>query len=98
MRARVIEMEAEAAKLRELQEEEAKASDGPPSDGIVANAVEEDPAVVDGRSIYVGNVRRSLRAGSGSDRRETGRLWRDAGGGAAALYGVRHHQPGHHPL
>lgn len=50
MKARVAEMEAEAAKLRELQAQAEKqmADEG---------GSEEDKAAVDARSIYIGNVR-----------------------------------------
>ncbi|KAH0445891.1 hypothetical protein IEQ34_025277 [Dendrobium chrysotoxum] len=53
MKARVAEMEAEAAKLREMQQE---ANNGMGS-GMEAEGIpEEDKEEVDARSVYVGNV------------------------------------------
>ena len=61
MRARVAEMEAEAAKLRELQAGLDGRSGGTDAsaDGESGDVsmTDEDPATVDARSIYVGNVR-----------------------------------------
>lgn len=51
MKARVAEMEAEAAKLRQLQEQ---ANNG--MDGDAVTAMDEDKEEVDSRSVYVGNV------------------------------------------
>ena len=57
MKKRVEEMEAEAAKLRELQ----AAAEGP-QDGTGSNAeameTDDDRQAADERSIYVGNVRK----------------------------------------
>lgn len=47
MRRRLAEMEAEAAKLNEMQSQVSSE---------LSNAVEEDKAEVDARSVYVGNV------------------------------------------
>lgn len=61
MKQRVEEMEREAKKLRELQaaaEEASNAADG--EDGGVPMETEEDKSQADGRSVYVGNVRRML--------------------------------------
>lgn len=57
MKQRVEEMEAEARKLREMQ---AAASDDAGTSGDVSMGDEEDKASSDGRSVYVGNVGRSL--------------------------------------
>lgn len=58
MKQRVAEMEAEAAKLREMQAEaEAKEAE-PASPGTPMDA-EDDKTLSDNRSVYVGNVRLS---------------------------------------
>ena len=68
MRARVAEMEAEAAKLRELTAASEAAANVGASSGAGGGAdgaaggedvsmSDEDRAAVDARSIYVGNVR-----------------------------------------
>lgn len=64
MKARVAEMEAEAAKLREMQQEAnngmgggLESSEG--DQGQQSGMNEEDKEEVDGRSVYVGNVSRS---------------------------------------
>ena len=51
MKVRVAEMEKEAAKLREMTEAADKASNA--TSGVAS----EEQETVDGRSIYVGNVR-----------------------------------------
>ena len=51
MKKRVAEMEAEAAKLRELQKEAAEKESASTGTGST-----EDKEMVDARSIYVGNV------------------------------------------
>ena len=55
MKQRVAEMEREAEKLRELQAAAELASTREGSDG--AAPLEEEKAAVDGRSVFVGNVR-----------------------------------------
>ncbi|KAJ3553907.1 hypothetical protein NP233_g12538 [Leucocoprinus birnbaumii] len=56
MKQRVEEMEREAKKLRELQAAAEQATNG--SEGGDSNAMEteEDKALIDSRSVYVGNV------------------------------------------
>jgi hypothetical protein len=49
MKQRVKEMEEEAAKLRELQEQQAESEGGPME-------TDADSSATDSRSIYVGNV------------------------------------------
>lgn len=58
MKQRVEEMEREAKKLRELQAaaESQGAAGGAATDQGVPMETEEDRAVADGRSIFVGNV------------------------------------------
>ncbi|GAA6057465.1 hypothetical protein JCM3770_000775 [Rhodotorula araucariae] len=56
MRARVAEMEAEAAKLRELTAASEAASSSGGGDGTDVNMSDEDREAVDARSVYVGNV------------------------------------------
>ena len=55
MKQRVAEMEREAEKLRELQAAAESASTPDGADG--ATPPEEDKPAVDGRSVFVGNVR-----------------------------------------
>jgi hypothetical protein len=58
MKQRVEEMEREASKLRELQAAAENANADSEMDGSgVPMEAEEDKTLVDGRSIYVGNVR-----------------------------------------
>ena len=58
MKQRVEEMEREANKLRELQAAAEKQENGDASgDASVPMETEEDRALSDQRSIYVGNVR-----------------------------------------
>ena len=59
MKQRVEEMEREANKLRELQAaaESAESGDAGAADGGVPMETEEDKAVADSRSVFVGNVR-----------------------------------------
>ncbi|GAA5891570.1 hypothetical protein JCM5296_004261 [Sporobolomyces johnsonii] len=56
MRARVAEMEAEAAKLRELTAASEAAQGGNGGDAGDVNMTDEDREAVDARSVYVGNV------------------------------------------
>lgn len=55
MKQRVAEMEREAEKLRELQAAAESASTREGSEGAAPS--EDDKTVVDGRSVFVGNVR-----------------------------------------
>lgn len=55
MKQRVAEMEREAEKLRELQAAAESASTPDGADG--AAPLEDDKPAVDGRSVFVGNVR-----------------------------------------
>lgn len=61
MKARVAEMEAEAAKLREMQEQ---ANNGMGSSDVgssqLATLTEEEKEEVDARSVYVGNVSKRI--------------------------------------
>jgi hypothetical protein len=58
MKQRVEEMEREASKLRELQAAAETANADSEMDGSgVPMEAEDDKTLVDGRSIYVGNVR-----------------------------------------
>jgi hypothetical protein len=109
MKKRVQEMEAEAAKLREMQaaaeaEAAAASAGGGSADGADGGGpmdTEDESAAVDSRSIYVGNVcALPLRASPRplTPRAHTGRLRRDARGDPGALPGVRDDQPRHHPL
>ena len=60
MKQRVEEMEREANKLRELQAAAEKQENADASgDASVPMETEEDKALADQRSIYVGNVRRA---------------------------------------
>jgi hypothetical protein len=66
MKQRVEEMEREAQKLRELQAAAAAESasgdgDHAGADGTVPMDSEDDKALSDGRSVYVGNVRFLLK-------------------------------------
>ena len=57
MKQRVEEMEREANKLRELQAEaEKQENGGPEGDASVPMETEEDRALADQRSIFIGNV------------------------------------------
>jgi hypothetical protein len=57
MKERVAEMEREASKLRELQAAAESANADSEMDGSgVPMETEEDKALIDGRSVYVGNV------------------------------------------
>jgi polyadenylate-binding protein 2 len=58
MKARVAEMEAEAAKLREMQEQANNGMGSGDASGSTAMAglTEEEKEEVDARSVYVGNV------------------------------------------
>lgn len=57
MKARVAEMEAEAAKLREMQEQANNGMGSGDAGASQAAALsEEEKEEVDGRSVYVGNV------------------------------------------
>ena len=58
MKQRVAEMEAEAAKLREMQAEAEAKEAQPASPGTPMDA-EDDKTMSDSRSVYVGNVRPS---------------------------------------
>ena len=60
MKQRVAEMEAEAAKLREMQAEAEAKEAQPESPGTPMDA-EDDKTLSDARSVYVGNVRRASR-------------------------------------
>jgi polyadenylate-binding protein 2 len=73
MKQRVEEMEREAKKLRELQAEAEKAAATAAADGDDGAGgqpeedtamMEEDKALVDNRSVYVGNVRLFAPPGS----------------------------------
>jgi polyadenylate-binding protein 2 len=55
MKQRVAEMEREAEKLRELQAAAESASTPDGADG--ATPSEDDKTAIDGRSVFVGNVR-----------------------------------------
>jgi polyadenylate-binding protein 2 len=55
MKQRVAEMEREAEKLRELQAAAESASTRDGSDG--AAPLEDEKNAIDGRSVFVGNVR-----------------------------------------
>lgn len=55
MKQRVAEMEREAEKLRELQAAAESASTRDGSDGTAP--LEEEKTAIDGRSVFVGNVR-----------------------------------------
>lgn len=55
MKQRVAEMEREAEKLRELQAAAESASTRDGSDGTAP--LEEKKTAIDGRSVFVGNVR-----------------------------------------
>jgi hypothetical protein len=58
MKERVAEMEREASKLRELQAAAESANADSEMDGSgVPMETEEDKALIDSRSVYVGNVR-----------------------------------------
>ena len=62
MKQRVEEMEREADKLRELQAAaEGAQGTGDAEGSEVPMETEEEKAVADSRSIYVGNVRRSAK-------------------------------------
>jgi polyadenylate-binding protein 2 len=66
MKARVAEMEAEAAKLREMQQEANNGMGGglessENDQGQQSEMTEEDKEEVDGRSVYVGNVSKSKK-------------------------------------
>jgi polyadenylate-binding protein 2 len=58
MKARVAEMEAEAAKLREMQEQanNGMGSSDAGASNAMAGLTEEEKEEVDARSVYVGNV------------------------------------------
>lgn len=57
MKERVAEMEREASKLRELQAAAESATTDSEMDGSgVPMESEEDKALIDSRSVYVGNV------------------------------------------
>ena len=58
MKKRVEEMEAEAAKLRELQAASEGPQDGSGSNAGEAMETDDDRHAADERSIYVGNVRK----------------------------------------
>jgi hypothetical protein len=94
MKARVKEMEEEAAKLRELQAAAAAADDS----SVAPMETDEDRAAADGRSVYVGNVRLFAPFRLRDAEKGTGRLRRNAGGAADALPSVRVYQPDHNPL
>lgn len=97
MKQRVAEMEAEAAKLREMQAEAEAKEAQPASPGTPMDA-EDDKTMSDSRSVYVGNVRRP-RPFSGGDHLLTsgvlfaGRVRCDAGRHPGAFPGVRDYQP-----
>lgn len=57
MKQRVEEMEREAKKLRELQAAAEQAANGSEAGESSPMETEEDKAAIDGRSVYVGNVR-----------------------------------------
>jgi len=59
MKQRVAEMEREAEKLRELQAAAESASTPEGADG--ATQAEEEKTAIDGRSVFVGNVRPIFR-------------------------------------
>lgn len=66
MKARVAEMEAEAAKLREMQQEANNGmggglESGTGEQGQSNEMTEEDKEEVDARSVYVGNVSKKNR-------------------------------------
>lgn len=97
MKARVAEMEAEAAKLREMQEQANNgmgAGDGASSQA--AMLTEEEKEEVDARSVYVGNVSNATHAETNAHPltllSSSGRLWRDTRGSATAFLLVRHHK------
>lgn len=81
MKQRVAEMEAEAAKLRELNEAAEREMEG----AAPAHPTEEERMKTDARSIYVGNVRCIVSY--------TGGLWRDARGDSATLSELWHDSP-----
>jgi len=58
MKQRVEEMEREAKKLRELQAaaESSAGVEQPEGEGAVPMETEEDKALIDSRSVFVGNV------------------------------------------
>jgi hypothetical protein len=58
MKQRVEEMEREAKKLRELQAaaENSTSIEQPEGEGSVPMETEDDKALIDSRSIFVGNV------------------------------------------
>ena len=85
MKQRVAEMEAEAAKLREMNDATEQGLGGAGS----AFPTEEEKLEIDGRSVYVGNVRPLAHAG---------RLWRNARGNPAAFPELWYDQPCHDPL
>ena len=60
MKQRVAEMEREAEKLRELQAAAESASTPDGADG--ATPSEDDKTAIDGRSVFVGNVRPPLHS------------------------------------
>jgi len=60
MKQRVAEMEREAEKLRELQAAAESASTPEGTDG--AAPLEDEKASIDGRSVFVGNVRPVFRS------------------------------------
>lgn len=63
MKQRVEEMEKEASKLRELQAaaEKSEHPDEATGDASVPMETEEEKALADSRSIYIGNVSRAFQ-------------------------------------
>jgi hypothetical protein len=107
MKARVAEMEAEAAKLREMQAQTDKQT-------AEEASTEEDKAAADARSVYVGNVRSCSQEDCPASAQScAGRLgfnprrlaepfqivWRDQSVGCCraplrlSLYDLQHHHP-----